>query len=258
MKYFIVLISSILACNAAPSLINYQPTVYSSVLAAPSVVHLASGPVLTQYHSQDGLGSYSYGYGGGPSAKSEVKTLDGVTRGSYSYVDANSKLQTVEYVSDALGFRVAATNLPTPPVDNGVAPVDLAEPPKPVEDTVEVKQARAEHLAAVAKAESESVASNDLPEAPKPVEDTPEVQKAKEEHLQAVEIAKARSSEAVVVDSQPENVVVAAAQPQIIHAPLAIQPAAIHLAASPIAVVRSHPPSFAYSVYAPGHQVILG
>ena len=41
-----------------------------------------------------------------------MKSADGVTRGSYSYVDANGLLQTVNYISDAMGFRVAATNLP--------------------------------------------------------------------------------------------------------------------------------------------------
>merc|ERR1712107_868105 len=43
------------------------------------------------------------------SVKQEVKTADGVTRGSYSYVDANGIVQTVNYISDAMGFRVAAT-----------------------------------------------------------------------------------------------------------------------------------------------------
>lgn len=178
-----------------------------------------------------------------------MKTLDGVTRGSYSYVDSNAQLQTVNYVADALGFHVAATNLPTPPVDTNVAPVDNAQPPKPVEDTPEVKQARAEHLAVVAKAQSESSEPEVVElESPKPVEDTPEVQQAKEEHLQAVEEAKARSSEPVVAE-----------QPQLIQTPVVV-PAAVHLAASPIAVLRSHPASaFAYSVVAPGHpQLIVG
>ena len=50
-----------------------------------SVVSLAVGSplgtVTTQYHAQDELGQYSYGYSGGPSAKHETRTLDGVTRG---------------------------------------------------------------------------------------------------------------------------------------------------------------------------------
>lgn len=137
------------------------------LIAAPYAI----APAQSQWHAQDVLGQYSYGYSGGPSAKSEVKTLDGVTSGTYSYIDAENKLQTVNYVSDALGFRVAATNLPQ---DNNVAP-------QAVEDTAEVKAARAEHLAAHAKESQNSRSSNDdesddvvSVEAPQPVEDTPE------------------------------------------------------------------------------------
>jgi hypothetical protein len=42
----------------------------------------------------------------------ETKTADGVVRGSYSYIDANGLLQSVNYISDALGFRAAGTNFP--------------------------------------------------------------------------------------------------------------------------------------------------
>lgn len=185
-----------------------------------------------------------------------MKTLDGVTRGSYSYIDANSQLQTVNYVSDALGFRVAATNLPLAPVDTNVAPVDLNSPPQPVEDTVEVKQARAEHLAAVAQAQQESSDSDsDTIElvAPQPVEDTEEVKQAKEEHLQAVEEAKSRSSA-----SEAAPIVVAQHAHQLIQAPVAhhvIHP--VHLTHSPVTLVRAAPASFAYSVYAPGHHIVV-
>jgi Insect cuticle protein. len=69
-----------------------------------------------QYHVQDDLGQYSYGYSGGPSAKVETKTLDGVTRGKYSYVDGNGIVQSASYVADDVnGFRVAATNIPVGP-----------------------------------------------------------------------------------------------------------------------------------------------
>lgn len=47
------------------------------------------------------------------SAHSESRSADGVTRGGYSYIDANGIIQTVHYVADALnGFRVAASNIP--------------------------------------------------------------------------------------------------------------------------------------------------
>jgi hypothetical protein len=174
-----------------------------------------------------------------------------VTRGSYSYIDADSKLQTVNYVADSLGFRVAATNLPTAPVDNNPAPVDNNEAPKPVEDTEAVKSARAEHLAAVAKAKAESA---DAPEAPEPVEDTEEVKQARSEHLQAVEEAKARNAIAPVDVPAPQ--VVQIAQPAAVHL---AQPV-VHLAAAPAsyAVVRSNPgPAFSYSVVAPGLPQII-
>ena len=46
-------------------------------------------------------------------------------RGTYSYVDANNVIQTVNYVSDALGYRVAATNLPVGP-EPAAAPAIVA------------------------------------------------------------------------------------------------------------------------------------
>ena len=78
----------------------------------------------TQFHAQDEFGQYNYGYSNPTQTKSEVKTADGVTRGSYSYIDANGLVQTVNYISDAMGFRVAATNLPVHHVEG----VEVAEP----------------------------------------------------------------------------------------------------------------------------------
>merc|ERR1712180_423648 len=89
----------------------------------------------SQYHAQDDWGQYNYGYSDGNSIKQEVKSADGVTRGSYSYVDANGLVQTVNYISDALGFRVAATNLPVHNIDT---PVQAAPAVAPVETAVPV------------------------------------------------------------------------------------------------------------------------
>ena len=49
----------------------------------------------------------------------ETKSADGIVRGSYTYVDPEGKLQTVQYISDAFGFRVAGTNIPVHVVDQG-------------------------------------------------------------------------------------------------------------------------------------------
>merc|ERR1712228_865138 len=76
------------------------PAPVAAPVAAPVVA--AATPVdvtNSQYHAQDDFGQYNYGYSDPNSVKQEGKTADGVTRGSYSYVDA-------------IGFRVAATNLP--------------------------------------------------------------------------------------------------------------------------------------------------
>lgn len=119
-------------------------TVYSStpILLTPTII-TAQSPILSQYHSQDTLGQYSYGYNGGLSAKIESKSLDGVTRGSYSYLDADNRLQTVEYTADPInGFRAAATNLPKAPTDRS----------EPVRETPEVTKARNEHIRALEEA----------------------------------------------------------------------------------------------------------
>merc|ERR1712200_170539 len=107
------------ASNYGYSVPGAAPAPVAAPVAAPVV---ASAPVAaaatpvdatnSQYHAQDDFGQYNYGYSDPNSVKQEVKTADGVTRGSYSYVDANGIVQTVNYISDAMGFRVAATNLP--------------------------------------------------------------------------------------------------------------------------------------------------
>merc|ERR1711992_470689 len=105
--------------------------------AAPVQAYSAGVPIVasnvdaanSQYHAQDDLGQYNYGFSNPTQTKQELKTADGVTRGSYSYVDANGILQTLNYISDAMGFRVAATNLPVHHVDApAAAPVAVAAP----------------------------------------------------------------------------------------------------------------------------------
>ena len=98
--------------------------VVESVAPAPAAVPVvaAAAPTSSQYHAQDELGQYNYGYSNGDSAKVETKSADGIVRGSYSYIDANGLLQRVQYISDALGFRVAGTNLPQHTTDAMMQP----------------------------------------------------------------------------------------------------------------------------------------
>merc|ERR1711970_574426 len=96
-----------------------------------------------QFHAQDEFGQFSFGHAGGPSARTESRDAYGVTTGSYQYLDAFGLIQTVNYISDAAGFRVVGTNLPA-------GPAAVAETP-------EVAAARAEHLAAVEAAAAAEV-----------------------------------------------------------------------------------------------------
>merc|ERR1712012_725436 len=113
------------AVHAAPVVQAAAPVAYAAapVQVAPAAVQGS------QYHAQDDAGQYSFGYNDGSSVKQEIKTADGVIRGAYSYVDADGIVQNVNYIADALGFRVGATNLPVHHVDapvEAVAPVQAA------------------------------------------------------------------------------------------------------------------------------------
>lgn len=92
------------------------PVLPVPVPAGPLPAMIAT-PIRSQFHSQDELGQYTFGYANELSSKTEIKTADGITQGHYSYIDANGHVQSVHYVSDDHhGFRVAATNLPEGPV----------------------------------------------------------------------------------------------------------------------------------------------
>merc|ERR1719361_2505506 len=81
---------------------------YEVAPVAPVAPVAAPAPTHSQFHGQDELGGYNYGYQTAESSKQETRTPDGILQGTYSYVDANGILQTVNYISDAEGFKVAA------------------------------------------------------------------------------------------------------------------------------------------------------
>merc|ERR1711962_1408687 len=122
----------------------------SGQVYAPGLAVPAPAPS-HQFHAQDEFGQFSFGYAGGPSAKTEARNAYGVTTGSYQYVDANGILQTVNYISDDInGFRVQGTNLPVnglaAPVFEGVqapAPVFEGVQAAQIADTQEVIDAKA-------------------------------------------------------------------------------------------------------------------
>jgi uncharacterized protein affecting Mg2+/Co2+ transport len=106
-------------------------SVASEAVAAPTPIVTGTpvDAVNSQFHAQDDIGQYNYGFSNPTQTKEEIKTADGVTRGSYSYIDANGIVQTVNYISDAMGFRVAATNLPVHHVEGEAPAVAVEEAP---------------------------------------------------------------------------------------------------------------------------------
>merc|ERR1712168_505863 len=109
--------------------------------AAPAIVAAApvAAPASSQYQAQDEFGNVAYGYQNINSAKQESGNALGGVTGSYTYAD-EAGVHTVNYVADALGFRVAGDNLPVAPVHAAVAPVNTLAP---VVDTPEVVEAKA-------------------------------------------------------------------------------------------------------------------
>merc|ERR1711990_1325788 len=180
MNAFITLFACVAAASAQ-TVLNYGgpgayvaqpyhgvPAAYAA--AAPAYAPVAAPVAAAPYHpssqfqAQDEFGNIQYGYSNLNSVKQEVGNTYGGVSGSYSYVDANGQVQTTNYVADHLGFRVQATNLPVAPaapeVELPVAPVHeyelpvaptfnpepLVAPvfePAPLEDTPEVKAAKA-------------------------------------------------------------------------------------------------------------------
>ncbi|KAL7733493.1 hypothetical protein ACLKA6_004963 [Drosophila palustris] len=132
-----------------------------------------SADTVSQYHTQDEHGQYAYGYTAPLYSKHETRTADGVTHGSYSYVDATGSKQTVDYKADLAGFRVTSSSLQQ----------------RPNEETPEVAALRAQHLAAHAAAKLRLVAGSEatLPQ------DTPEVAAAKVAFFKRFEAEKLRN-----------------------------------------------------------------
>ncbi|KAL7733494.1 hypothetical protein ACLKA6_004964 [Drosophila palustris] len=209
MQLLVLLASCLALANGLALYANY-PYLYTAQGSALIT------PTQQQYLTQDALGQYAYGYAEPHSSKQETRSLDGTTRGTYSYRDATGKLQTVDYTADAEGFHVAATNLPhavkpqrfRPSAvearsvnDVGVAPTTTVEHPV---DSIEVAAARQSHLAAHEEArlrlaqtqqQSQSSPAQSHPDAelPRPVADTAEVAAAKSIHLKRVASEKLRN-----------------------------------------------------------------
>jgi len=169
----------------APYAQAYAPV--AAPIAAPAPVYATPAvipPLSSQFHAGDEFGNSQYGYSNLHVSKHEIGNAFGQKSGSYQYVDPAGKLQTVSYVADELGFRVADSRLPVAPVHNAelpvapvheytlpvapvheytlpVAPVYNGVAPTAPEKTPEVIAAEAEHLAAVAELASRKKRESD-------------------------------------------------------------------------------------------------
>ncbi|XP_055607757.1 cuticle protein-like [Uranotaenia lowii] len=233
MKVFVVISSLLAVATAAPYAV--APQVYAAVPAA-TIIAAAPAEITSQFHAQDGLGQYTYGYNGGLSAKTEARSLDGVTRGAYSYLDAENKLQTVSYTADAAnGFRALASNLPIAPVETRVAP-------EPVQDTPEVAKAKIEHMAAFEEVKQRN-AFADKAEEEVVVDAAPIAPVAA-----AIAPITTYAAAAPAIALAPATSGFAYSTSTLKHEPLAITS---YAAPAPAAVEIKTPTSFSYSTYTP-------
>merc|ERR1712233_111241 len=138
---------------AAPAVATYAaaaPAIAAPVAAPVVAAAPVAAPASSQFQAQDEFGNVAYGYQNINSAKQESGNAYGGVTGSYTYAD-EAGVHTVNYVADALGFRVAGDNLPVGPVDTAVAPVHAIAP---VVDTPEVVEAKAAFFQAYEAAKS--------------------------------------------------------------------------------------------------------
>ena len=89
----------VVAPYAAP--VAQAPVQAQVVAAAPSaqqVVLTPAVPTTHQFHAQDELGQYQFGYTEPQASRVETKTADGVVTGRYNYIDSNGNTTPGPYL----------------------------------------------------------------------------------------------------------------------------------------------------------------
>uniref|UniRef100_T1JPE4 Cuticle protein 6 n=1 Tax=Strigamia maritima TaxID=126957 RepID=T1JPE4_STRMM len=127
------LASTVYTLNVAIFICSLILTTY----AAPSPGNIAAGlqedasPLSSQFHAQDVLGQYSYGYASvDGSHKTESRAADGTITGSYGYVGADGKVININYIANELGFQAISDDGSIVP--NAISdPSDYEEEPEP-------------------------------------------------------------------------------------------------------------------------------
>lgn len=77
-----------------------------------TISHAQFEPILRQSQEAGDLGEYAYSYESGLERKVESRSPDGSTRGMYSYIDDNGKVQVVRYTAGVDGFQAETSSLP--------------------------------------------------------------------------------------------------------------------------------------------------
>merc|ERR1712233_77243 len=91
---------------AAPVATTTYAAAAPAIATAPvAATYAAAAPASSQFQAQDEFGNIAYGYQNINSAKQESGNAYGGVTGSYTYAD-EAGVHTVNYVADALGFRV--------------------------------------------------------------------------------------------------------------------------------------------------------
>nr|CAH0103910.1 unnamed protein product [Daphnia galeata] len=174
-------------CVLAAVVVDAQSTYPAAGVAAD--VTLPVGVTMTKHHAQDELGH-----------RQTTATLLAIRSVVYAYWNPEGKQVKVSYTADHRGFRVLSNDLPVAPSAN------LVPAPVQVQDTVEVAQAKSNHMAAVAAAKAKLSPSVAVPtpvalpatvsNLPVPVQDTFEVAAAKRDHAAKWNAAKAAADAA--------------------------------------------------------------
>ncbi|KAF7283717.1 hypothetical protein GWI33_023101 [Rhynchophorus ferrugineus] len=127
---------------------------FSLFVAALARPHLADNEGTVSV-TQSTLGTYKYIVQLKDSSHFEERFPDGSVIGEYTILGDDGKPRTFKYTSGVGGFKIIDGPVPVAPVDNGVAPLPVQPVPQqlspvyglppfvPVEDTPEVKAAKA-------------------------------------------------------------------------------------------------------------------
>ncbi|XP_055844629.1 cuticle protein 6-like [Episyrphus balteatus] len=130
---------------------------FSAILLVSFLATCLAGPLEQDFSTIDEQGGYHFGFNDGYQARQEKRTPEGIVQGAYRYIDANGETQTITYTADSHnGFVASGSSIPKAPEQPAIPEV---AGPVAVEDTPEVKAARAEHLEAHKKVLSGEVQS---------------------------------------------------------------------------------------------------